>query len=422
MSHDPRGGRVRGKRDYGDKLSNSGELLKLTVPSHSRKVVGGWSNYSGKVTSRKMSENEMDNRGSKSDFRSNLNSVKEQRVDGSWCVNRLMHLRCTIMGFERNYRAKIPSKQFNVKNFSTFNSTPINPWFWSGLIDAEGSFTIIIDRYKTRKLGWRVQSKFQIGLHEKDLALLCLLQQYLGGIGTMHIDHDRERVIYSVDSNKDLIKLIIHLEKYPLLTQKAADFFLFKKVVKLMNNKAHLTIEGLNQIVNIKASMNLGLSDMLKSEFAGFTPVERPVINNDNIPDPSWISGFVSGEGNFDVRISQSSNKIGYRVQLRFRITQHERDLKLMENIIKYFGSGKIYKYNGKSAVSLTIVKFSDITNIIIPFFKENPLVGVKLYDYLDWCKIHKLVNDGSHLTLEGLNLIREIKFGMNKGRNLEVK
>jgi len=32
MSHDPRG-RVRGKRVYGDKLSNSGELLKLKVPS-----------------------------------------------------------------------------------------------------------------------------------------------------------------------------------------------------------------------------------------------------------------------------------------------------------------------------------------------------------------------------------------------------
>ena len=46
---------------------------------------------------------------------------------------------------------------------------------------------------------------------------------------------------------------------------------------------AHLTVEGLNQIVNIKASMNLGLSDMLKSEFAGYTPVERPVINSDNV-------------------------------------------------------------------------------------------------------------------------------------------
>jgi hypothetical protein len=69
-----------------------------------------------------------------------------------------------------------------------------------------------------------------------------------------------------------------------------------------MSNKVHLTIEGLNQIVNIKASMNLGLSDKLKSEFAGYTPfpdlfrgiliyedlgTERPVINNDNIPDPA---------------------------------------------------------------------------------------------------------------------------------------
>jgi hypothetical protein len=31
--------------------------------------------------------------------------------------------------------------------------------------------------------------------------------------------------------------------------------------------KSHLTIDGLNKIINIKASMNLGLSDFLKSEF-----------------------------------------------------------------------------------------------------------------------------------------------------------
>jgi hypothetical protein len=55
-----------------------------------------------------------------------------------------------------------------------------------------------------------------------------------------------------------------------------------------------------------------------------------------------------------------------------------------MENILKYFGTGNIYKYNGKSAISLTIVNFTAITDIIIPFFNENPLVGVKLYDYQD--------------------------------------
>jgi hypothetical protein len=55
-----------------------------------------------------------------------------------------------------------------------------------------------------------------------------------------------------------------------------------------------------------------------------------------------------------------------------------------MESLIKYLGSGKIYKYIDKPAVSLEISKFSDITNIIIPLFDKNPLLGVKLLDYLD--------------------------------------
>lgn len=107
---------------------------------------------------------------------------------------------------------------------------------------------------------------------------------------------------------------------------------------------------------------------MLKTEFKEFIPIERPVINTENIPDPAWISGFVSGEGNFDIRITNSTTKIGKRVQLRLRIVQHERDLKLMESIIKYLGTGKIYKYPGKLAVSITILKYTDITEIIIPF------------------------------------------------------
>ena len=93
-----------------------------------------------------------------------------------------------------------------------------------------------------------------------------------------------------------------------------------------MNTKAHLTIEGIHQIINIKASMNLGgllrSTDLLKSEFNKFTPVDRPVINTENISDPNWIAGFVTGDGSFDVNISQATNKIGHRVQLRFRITQ----------------------------------------------------------------------------------------------------
>jgi hypothetical protein len=432
MSHDPRRGRVRGKRVYGGKLSNSGELLKLKVPSYSWKTISGWTNYSGMVTSLKMSENSMDNRGSKSAILKNI-VVKEQRVDGSWFIkSHLINLRCTLQGFERNrditlrfnnHRSwnsfiKNPSKQFDLKTLSTTCSSLVNPGVWSGLIDGEGSFSIIVDKNKARKLGWRVQLKIQIGLHTKDLNLLCLLQEYLKGIGSIHLSSNRDIVNYSIDSIKDLNNLILYLDKYPLLTQKAADFLLFKKAVELVNDKAHLTMEGLKNIINIKASMNLGLSNMLSSEFAGYIPMERPVINYDNIIiNPHWISGFISAEGNFDVRIPSTNSKLGYRVQLRFRLSQHSRDLLLMQKIVESLGSGKIYKYAGKSALILSIVDFKDITNKIIPFLNENPIIGIKLYDYLDWCKIHSLMVKRSHLSVEGINYIRKIKFGMNTGR-----
>jgi LAGLIDADG endonuclease len=224
-----------------------------------------------------------------------------------------------------------------------------------------------------------------MGLHNRDLSLLLQLQKNLEGIGSIHINSTLNKVNLSVDSKQDLTKLINHLEKYPLLTQKGADFILFKEVVKLMKTKDHLSIEGLKKIINIKASMNLGLSDFLKSEFNNINPVERQIINTEDIPDSNWIAGFATGEGNFDVRITQqSTNKIGYRIQLRFRISQHERDLQLMEHLMKYLGTGKIYKYSGKSAIVLTIFQFSDITKIIIPFFEKNPILGIKLFDYLD--------------------------------------
>jgi hypothetical protein len=79
-----------------------------------------------------------------------------------------------------------------------------------------------------------------------------------------------------------------------------------------------------------------------------------------------------------------TNSKLGYRIQLRFRISQHSRDSILMQKIVEFLGSGKIYKYGAQSAVSLSIVDFKDITNIILPLFNENAIIGIKLYDYLD--------------------------------------
>ena len=67
------------------------------------------------VIIQKISEKIMGDRGSKSEFKLldkrnlMLNSVKEQRVNGSSWGNILPHVRCTLAGFERNYQVKILS-------------------------------------------------------------------------------------------------------------------------------------------------------------------------------------------------------------------------------------------------------------------------------------------------------------------------
>ena len=373
-----------------------------------------------------MNESEMGYRGSKSVL---FNStVKEQRVDGSYCIQAItnkMQLRCTLMGFERNYLVKIPSVQLNKSKFSTLSVKTVNgediilnPYFVTGFADAESSFSTTI--YKNNKLttGYRVRCFFVISLNQRDSFILYQLQKFFGGVGTIRIDKKANALKYSVDSLKDLTTIIIpHFKKYPLITQKAADFILFEQIVELMNKGAHLNLNGLDQIINIKASMNLGISETIKSEFSQINPVKRTQIETTNISDPNWISGFVSGEGNFDAGIRKSTNIIGSRVYLRFRLTQHVRDIKLMELIIKYLGAGRLEKDSRKPIVYLVVGNISDLTQIIIPFFNKYSILGIKYLDYQDWCKIANLINSGAHLTLEGFEEIKQIESGMNRGR-----
>jgi hypothetical protein len=52
--------------------------------------------------------------------------------------------------------------------------------------------------------------------------------------------------------------IIKHLDSFPLLTQKHADYILFKQVVELMKRGEHLTTPGILKIINLKASLNWG--------------------------------------------------------------------------------------------------------------------------------------------------------------------
>jgi hypothetical protein len=169
----------------------------------------------------------------------------------------------------------------NVKN----NNTELNPFYITGFSDGEACFHLAMGKRSKYKNGYYVNPGFSIGLHKKDIALLEKIQSYFGGIGT--IRKKGKIVQYRIFSIKDLNILINHFDKYPLITRKRADYELFKQALELIQNKEHLTTEGFQKIVSIRASINKGLPDSLKLSFPNVIPSPKPLVPSLEIQDPN---------------------------------------------------------------------------------------------------------------------------------------
>ena len=264
---------------------------------------------------------------------------------------------------------------------------------------------------ETYKIGWNIIPVFTINLHSRDTALLEKIQSFFGGIGKITIREKDNSAYFTVKSIKDIINVIIpHFEKYPLLTEKQADFELFKQIVIMMHNKLHLDSKGLNKIISLKASLNKGLTPLLTTHFPNISPVERPVRKNlFNNVNPYWVTGFVEAEGCFFINaIKSNAYKTGYQIKLDFSVVQHSRDKTLMEGFVNYFNSGAVYENTDHTTYLAS--KFSDIQEKIIPFFQKYPLQGYKSSDYANFCRVADLMKQKAHLTQEGIEVIVNIK------------
>jgi hypothetical protein len=73
---------------------------------------------------------------------------------------------------------------------------------------------------------------------------------------------------------------------------------------------------------------------------------------------------------------------LGVAVKLIFQLTQHVRDEQLMRALINYLNCGNVNKK--KEALDFKVTKFASITDIIITFFKNYPILGVKVKDFVD--------------------------------------
>jgi len=120
-------------------------------------------------------------------------------------------------------------------------------------------------------------------LHQKDKLLLENLQNYLG-VGKIY-KSGKDMLQYKIQSLNEIEIILNHFDKYPLISQKRADYELFKEAYNIVLNKEHLTDKGLRKIIALRASLNLGLSEELKTAFPDIIPTVRPLVQCQKIQD-----------------------------------------------------------------------------------------------------------------------------------------
>jgi len=143
-------------------------------------------------------------------------------------------------------------------------------------------------------------------------------------------------------------------------------------------------------------------------------------INNHNM-DPWWIAGFVDGEGCFSISIVKNNTvRFGYQVFTEFVISQGEKNKTCLEEIMAFFGCGKLYVNNRSDNHNEPLYRYcvrsrDDLWNTIIPFFKTYSLRTAKSNDFEVFTRVIEMMTKGEHLTNEGFQKIRELAAQTNR-------
>lgn len=144
--------------------------------------------------------------------------------------------------------------------------------------------------------------------------------------------------------------------------------------------------------------------------------------NDEDKLDPNYITGITDGEGNFYISINKRQNN---KEQIRFyyKVTQRDYSKKLLNQLEKFFNCGTVIVDNKKTKTfKFQISNLKDIELKVIPHFSKYPLLSSKKLNFNDFKKAFTLFKNRAHKTAAGLDEIKKLKTGMNKGRSFEDK
>lgn len=121
-----------------------------------------------------------------------------------------------------------------------------------------GVLNLFKKKSESVKVGFQSILVFQITQHARDEKLMKSLISYLG-CGFIEKDSRGPWLYYTVTNFSHIQgKIIPFFHQYKIIGSKYLDYMDWCKIALLMQNKNHLTPEGLNEIIALKAGMNKG--------------------------------------------------------------------------------------------------------------------------------------------------------------------
>ncbi len=132
-------------------------------------------------------------------------------------------------------------------------------WFLAGMIEGEGSLCISLKKHPTAKFGYYIDPEFFLYQHKNARELLDDARMFFGTGNIVPKSGNEDVLVYRITSRRSIVeKVIPFYEKYMRYGSKLKqrNFKIFKKATMLLEQKAHKTLEGTLELVDLAYSTN----------------------------------------------------------------------------------------------------------------------------------------------------------------------
>lgn len=319
-------------------------------------------------------------------------------------------------------------KKMNKKNkiMNKINKIKLHkftPSWLAGFTQSDGSFMVAFEQVQKGKLAIRPRPVFNLSQSIRDLEMMKALHHYLG-CGSITIN--RGNVVINVSAINDwLNKIFPILDNTPLRGNKLLSYNILKIVTKMMEAKEHLNLEGLLKIMDISYFMNKNttyrtqesyqeLLDILISKH-GSLPKFLPITltNLTDIPplNGDYIRGEIDGDGSFNVAFRKTRRRIG----INFTIVHELESISILNELVKFFNCGKVYKLSSSAAVRFQIQNVSEILNNVYPIFQNMEFNSIKQEQFKKFITICEIINTKGYKSNIDLKTIVDLGWDMNQ-------